>query len=174
MKLIYLISLWVLYFNITPAQAKLYIHPEKSIKSFWGETASIKEKSLVLTKEQSEKSQKEARIIFKDKVFRYYQVLNANKPVGKALLITRKVRTKNITLLVGIDNQQKIEFIETIALSEPPEYKPKNKWLKQSYPSGLTALELNKDMPHISGATLSAQAVYDSVKWALQLVKQAL
>jgi len=169
MKLTYLISLWVLFFNST-SNAKFYIHPKKSIQSFWGEDVKIKENSLILNHNESSAAQKEAQLIFKNKLFRYYGVSNKHgKALGFALLLTRKVRTKTITLLVGLNNKKNIEFVETISFNEPQEYKPKKKWLKESFPKGLTPLELKANMSHISGATFSAQAIYASVKWALTL-----
>ena len=69
------------------------------------------------------------------------------------------VRTLNETVLITIDEQNKIERYQISSFMEPTEYKPPTKWLKQLLNRTiLKNYRLGYEVDALSGATLSAQA----------------
>ena len=79
--------------------------------------------------------------------------------------------------MIALDRRGKLLGIEVIAFYEPPEYKPHKKWLGLF--SGKTANQdvlAGKDIPIVTGATLTTEAITKAVRivralWALRYKK---
>ena len=83
------------------------------------------------------------------------------------VLITRKMRTKKATVLYVFDKAGKLKFSEIMAFGEPPEFKPNQQWMGQfQNASASTKLTMGKDIPTISGSTLSARGISEGARIA--------
>ena len=160
----------VLLFGITLSQssmAKTNASIDKAVKSSFSGVTSVDAKQLVLTKAQHAKIQAKAKAPVRTKIYRYYEIKSAAKTVGYAVLITRKMRTKKATVLYAFDRSGKLKFTEIMAFGEPPEFKPNTQWMSQFQNASTSKkLTMGKDIPTISGSTLSARGISEGARVA--------
>jgi len=136
---------------------------------------NIEKKSLILSKEEAKEIQEFASTKVHSKIIRYYAVSKDSQPLGSAILLKQKIRTKNAAILYMVDANQTMMGIEIVSFKEPSEYKPNDEWKKIFV--GKTAEDIlitGKDIPTISGATLSARAISDAARLALAIAKKKL
>ncbi len=155
--------------------AKTNASIESVIKSSFLNVTSINPQQLVLNKVQYEKIKNRAKTAIRTKVYRYYDIKSGSKIVGYGVLVTRKVRTKKATVLYAFDLTGKLKFSEIMAFSEPPEYIPNKQWMSQ-FKNQLSSADLTvgKDIPTISGSTLSARSISDGARIARAIYQVAI
>lgn len=137
------------------------------VRSSFSSVSSVDAQQLVLSKAQYERIKKRAKAAVRTKIYRYYDIKNGSKIIGYAVLITRKVRTKKATVLYAFDLSGKLKFSEIMAFAEPPEFIPNKQWMSQFVNKTPSAkLTMGKDIPTISGSTLSARAISDGARIA--------
>lgn len=137
------------------------------IRSSFLKVSAIEAKQIILTKKQFSQVQSRAKAAVRTKVYRYYDIKSATKSLGSAVLISRKVRSKKATVLYAFDNSGKLKFTEILAFGEPPEYIPGKTWMSQlQNKSDSTKLTVGKDIPTISGSTLSARSITEGARVA--------
>ena len=142
------------------------------LKANYSATVTVEKKSLILTKDEAKLIQVKAEAKLNSKIVRLYKVEEADEVMGYAVLLKRKVRTKNTAVLYMIDNNQTIKAIEIVSFKEPLEYKPNESW--QEVFKGKTSADTlisGKDVPTISGATMSARSITDMARTALAIVE---
>jgi len=155
--------------------AKANTKVEQVVKSSFRAVSEVEPKQLILTKEQYRKVQARAKAKVSTKVYRYYVIKSGSKTVGYGVLISRKVRTKMASVLYGFTPSGTLKFAEIMAFGEPPEYIPHDTWMGQFKEKGKNAaLKMGKDIPTISGATLSARNVSDGARIARALLETAI
>lgn len=156
------------FFFLTTAQAAVLISPIDAMKSTFGAQADVSKKNRLLTKKQAAEVAKRAHMKLSTKIYRIYTATINEKPVGYGVLVTRKVRQKDAAVLYMITPKGTIDSIEIIAFNEPPEYMPNRSYTEQfSGKDANDTLRVGKDVPTISGATLSARNVTDGARLAL-------
>jgi electron transport complex protein RnfG len=145
------------------------------IKSSFKNVSAIEAKSIILTTDQVKKIRKHAKASLDTKVYRYYDIMATSGTVGKGVLITRKVRSKKATILYAFDKKGTLRFSEIMRFDEPPEYIPSETWMSQlQEQKSSTALKVGKDIPTISGATLSALSLTEGARVARAIYETIL
>jgi len=137
------------------------------IKSSFTGVNTIDPKQIILTKKQFSQVQSRAKAAVRTKIYRYYDIKSSTKRLGYAVLISRKVRSKKATVLYAFDNAGKLKFTEIMAFGEPPEFAPNKTWMSQLQNQESTKkLTVGKDIPTISGSTLSARSITEGARVA--------
>ena len=155
--------------------AKSKVSVEEVIKTSFEDVTTIEPKHLILTKEQFIQIRSHAKTSIDTKVYRYYTIKGNTKDLGKAVLITRKVRSNKATILYAFDNKGALRFSEIMVFGEPPEYIPSSIWMGQLQNQKPTAkLTVGKDIPTISGSTLSALTITEGARVARALYETIL
>ena len=145
---------------------------EDILKANFTENIIVEKKSLILKKDEANMIQEKAQAKLNSKIVRLYKVKEADIIVGYGVLLKRKVRTKNTAVLYMIDNQKSIKSIEIVSFKEPLEYKPNDSWQEVFIGKSLAnTLISGKDIPTISGATMSARSITDMARIALAIVE---
>lgn len=161
---------FILFFGIVLSQssmAKTNASIVNAVKSSFSGVSSVDAKQLVLTKAQHVKIQAKAKAPVRTKIYRYYEIKSGAKIIGYGVLITRKMRTKKATVLYAFDRSEKLKFTEIMAFGEPPEFKPNTQWMSQFQNQNASAkLTMGKDIPTISGSTLSARGISEGARVA--------
>ena len=150
------------------AAAAVLISPVEAMQHTFGPDAEVTKQNTLLTGAQAETVSRRAGLKLQTKIYRIYTASLGGKAAGYGVLITRKVRQKDAAVLYMISARGDIASIEIVAFNEPPEYMPQHGYLKQF--EGKNAddtLRVGKDIPAISGATLSARNVTDGARLAL-------
>ena len=137
------------------------------IKSSFTGVSTIEPKQIILTKKQFSQVQYRAKAAVRTKIYRYYDIKSKTQRLGYAVLVSRKVRGKKATVLYAFDNCGRLKFTEIMAFGEPPEYMPNKTWMSQLQDKDASAtLTVGKDIPTISGSTLSARSITEGARVA--------
>lgn len=137
------------------------------IKTAFSGVSAVEPKQLILTQEQFSKVQSRAKTAVRTKVYRYYDIRGEAKSLGVAVLIAREVRSKKATVLYAFDHTGTLRFTEIMAFGEPPEYIPGKTWMAQLQNKEAAALlTVGKDIPTVSGSTLSARSITEGARIA--------
>ncbi|CAA6827870.1 MAG: Unknown protein [uncultured Sulfurovum sp.] len=149
------------------AMAKTFPTVKEVIESSFPKDTIMTKHNLVLTKKQFNEIQQKAKAKVDTKIYRYYELTNAEETVGFALLMFRKVRTKKTTVIYGFDMNDTLKFTEILAFGEAPEWLPSSTWMSQlQNKTPKDALRIGEDLPTISGATLSARCLSEATRIA--------
>ncbi len=164
-QFLFFLLLGVLLTSGSNAKSKVSI--EEVVKTSFKNVSAVEPKHLILNKAQFSKVRSRAKTSITTKVYRYYNIMGKSKKLGVAVLITRKVRSKKATVLYAFDNSGTLRFTEIMAFGEPPEYIPSKIWMSQlQNRDESVTLTVGKDIPTISGATLSARSITEGARVA--------
>jgi len=170
-------QLTVLLFILITTQlnAKMLISPFDAMQENFGAKTKIVKKNILLKNDQAKNIQKSAKIKLKSKIFKTFKAMNGKNIIGYGIIVNRKVRSKNAVVLYMISNNGVLKSMEIIAFNEPMEYIPSKIWQKQFKDIPTTKkLRLNKDIPTITGATLSAKSIVDGSRIAFAFYDEVL
>lgn len=155
--------------------AGMLISPQDAISQVYGPDVTLKKKSLLLNKTQAAQVSKVAKAKLTTKLFRTFIIDRDGKRVGHAVLLNETVRTKNAAVLYLIGTEGDIKAIEIVAFNEPPEYIPASHWIEQFKDKSIKdELRVDRDIPTITGATMSARNIADGARVALALYETVL
>jgi len=92
----------------------------------------------------------------------------SGRPLQYVYFDSHRVRTQAETLGIVVTPAGAIERIEVLSFDEPDEYVPKLRWFETFTGKNLSpGLELQRDIPMVTGATLSARAVIQNTRKVL-------
>jgi len=155
-------------------QAQILLSPIESMKESFGADSQVSKKNILLSNAKAQKIQKAAQLKLDTKIYRVYSAKKDEKTLGYGILINRKVRSKNAVILYIIKNATLVSM-NIIAFNEPLEYVPSKTW-KEQFTNTPTSkyLQLNRDIPTITGATLSARSITEGSRLAFALYNTLL
>lgn len=166
MKVFLLIFLWSISFT-SMSIAKANVTVREACEASFTHVDKIEHKVLFLTTSQYEKVTKKAKTKINTKIYRYYNIFSEGEQIGTGVLITRKMRTKKATILYAFDTNDTLRFTEIMAFGEPPEFIPNSTWMGQFQNQKPTVqFTIGKDIPTISGSTLSARSITQGARIA--------
>lgn len=155
--------------------ADLLISPTASMQDAFSPEIEVQKKNILLSREQTHSIEQEIKGKLKTKLYQIYKASKNDKLLGYGILISQNVRSKNCVAMYHISNDSILKSIEIIAFNEPKKYLPSKNWI-QVFNGASTSqpLYLSKEIPNISGATLSAKAVTDASRIAFAIYNQIL
>ncbi|QSZ41877.1 FMN-binding protein [Sulfurimonas aquatica] len=157
-----------------PLSAKVLISPLDAMKDVYGQDSKVVKKNIMLSKSKFESIQKSAEVKLSTKIYRIFTATKDDKVLGYGVLVNNKVRSKNAVVLYFI-SEDILKSIEVIAFNEPQEYIPTKTWNDQFRNIDTdNMLLLNRDIPTITGATLSARSITDSSRVAFSIYNELL
>ena len=155
---------------LTSLHAKLLIRPFDAIHQAYGEEVKIEKKNILLNSKKAAAITKAAQQKLKTKIYRTFKISEGDKVIAYAILTVNKMRSKDAVILFMINLEGSIESIKTVAFNEPPEFAPNSQWETLFKNKSLKdTLRVGKDIPTISGATLSARGYADGSRLALAI-----
>lgn len=153
----------------------MLISPIDAMNQSYGVKSKISEDNILLTNIQAKKIQDESNVKLETNIFKVFKAEQNGKIIGYGILINKKIRSKNGVVLYLISTDSVLKGMEVIAFNEPMEYVPSKKWMSQfENVKTQTQLNLSKDIPTITGATLSAKSFVDGSKIAFALYNEVL
>ena len=148
-------------------QAEMLLSPFDAIQSNIEGVTKIEKKNLLLNSSKASYVEKKAKLKLKSKIFRTFKVYKKGTIIAYAILVPRKVRSKNGVALYIFSTKKELLAVEIVAFNEPREFIPKKSWLKQFQgQKSAETLRVGKGISTISGATLSARSVTDGARVA--------
>ncbi|CAA6801994.1 MAG: Unknown protein [uncultured Sulfurovum sp.] len=162
-----------LFLFITLAHTKEGISLKEIFADAFGKSATVLQKNILLTNSEKTRLQKMAKAKIDSSKMRFYVAKEGQNVKGYGVLLTQRIRTKKATILYVIAKDESIQSIEILSFKEPSEYKPNSTWLEVFHGKvNDKNLFVNKDIPMISGATMSARALSDAARIALAIVSR--
>ncbi|NIN72300.1 MAG: FMN-binding protein [Gemmatimonadetes bacterium] len=148
--------------SAAPAGAQLHLTQDEALRLAFPEPALIERETAFLADEDLERARQLAGgdVKIDGRVISYYVGRMGGELLGVAYFDAHRVRTLPEVLMFVVTPDSRIARIEVLRFSEPPEYRPPEKWLDQFAGLGLTQrLSLRGSIVNITGATLTAGAV---------------
>ncbi|MBU0720248.1 FMN-binding protein [bacterium] len=169
---LFLLSILVFAFSLN---AKVLISPIDAMKNTFPNSTHIKKKNIVLNGKTAEIIQKNARQKLDTKIYKIFKAYDGEEVIGYGILISKKIRSKNGVVLYMISKDSVLKTIEVIAFNEPMEYLPSKMWNSQFQNIETSQiLRLSKEIPTITGATLSAKSVTNGSQIAFAIYNEVL
>ncbi len=132
--------------------------------------ARIARRAFVLDDAQVKAVQSRARVRLPSKLVAAYCAWRGDTLAGTAFFDTRTVRTMPGVFMVVVAPDTTVARVDVLAFHEPPDYRPPARWLGLFTRRRLDErLWPQRDIRNLSGATLSARAVTESVRQSLAL-----
>ncbi|WP_321778426.1 FMN-binding protein [Sulfurimonas sp.] len=157
-----------------PLSAKILISPIDAMKQSFGNSAKIVKKNIILNRKQAKSIQQTSKVKLRTKIFRTFKASTNGKILGYGVLINKKVRSKNAVILYII-SKNILKSIEIIAFNEPHEYIPSKKWISQFQDIKTDKqLRVGRQIPTITGATMSARSITDGSRLAFAIYNELL
>jgi len=160
---------------LTTLNAKMLMTPFEAIHTAYGKEAKISKKNILLNPDQAKALTKVARQKLTTKIYRTFKIEKNGTLEAYAVLTVNKMRTKDAVVLFMINLDGSIASIATVAFNEPPEFAPNSQW-EALFDNKTKAdtLRIGKDLPTITGATLSARGYADGARLALGVYETVL
>jgi len=155
----------VLLTPITSSWAAVFKLPMEAVKEVFPEAREVEIKNIILTPEEVLKIEKISKLKINDRLVSFYLGKKGGDVLGFAVIDTHIVRTQPETFLLIMDKRGEVKHVEVIAFYEPLEYLLPQKWLNLLIGKGLNdKLRVKVDLPHVTGATMSARAIIEAVR----------
>lgn len=161
--------------GLTPpgeAPAQVRLTQQEALRLAFPKPATIDRRTAFLSDELRQRARRLAGsdVSLDGRVVTYYVATRDGEPVGIAYFDVHRVRTLPEVLMIVVTPQGRVERIEVLKFSEPPEYEPPDGWLEQFVGKGLAADVSTKGaIVNITGATLTSRAVSLAVRRVLAL-----
>jgi len=163
-------------FTLLTALMHAFVHaavlmtPQEAMQANFGESVAVEKQNLLLSRQEAEAVSKAAQAPLSTKIYRLFRAQDGGRAVGYGILVSEKVRTKNVAALYLINPDGSLRAVEIVAFNEPPEFLPSAQWLRQfggKRPG--EPLRGGREVATITGATMSAQSVTRGARIALAL-----
>lgn len=149
-------------------QARVLLSPFDAMKATYGSDANVSKTNILLSAKEAERVEERSSVKLTTKIYRVFKAERGGKIAGYGVLVTRTVRSKSAAVLYFITPEGRLTGIEIVAFNEPPEFIPPKTWLSQfEDKTASDPLRVGKDIPTITGATMSARNVTDGSRLAL-------
>jgi len=158
---------WLFWFH-----SKEFSTPEKVLKTLFPE-AEVEIRNLILSKEQKRRVEELGRLTLDSRFVSFYLVKKEGRVIAYGYVDTHRVRTRSESVLFVINPLGSIELVEVLAFNEPLEYMADESWLAlfKGKALGKDQIRLKRDIPNITGSTLTARVITKAARKALALWK---
>lgn len=145
---------------------------EEALALAFPEADEIQRRTAFLEPDQIERAKQLAGpgVDVESGVVTYYLAVRDGSPAGVAYFDAHRVRTLPEVLMVVVSPDATVTRVETVSFREPPEYEAPEGWLALMEGRDLGEdLSLKRDIPNLTGATLTAQAAVAATRRVLAL-----
>jgi len=151
-------------------QAKEFKRPEQALSQIYP-SSQIEVRNITLTREQVEEVQRISGVKLESRLASWYIVKKGGQIIAYGYADMHRVRTHPEVVLYTITPDGRLDVVEVLAFHEPLEYMPEDQWLRLFASKQLNKdpIRLRRDIPNITGATLTARAITDNARKVLAM-----
>ncbi len=155
---------------ITFSYERDFSTPERSLSMMFP-GAKIIVKNIVISKDQKRAIERIARSRLDSRLLSIYLVRKGERVVAYGYVDVHRVRTHPESVLFVISPEGKIIAVEVLSFNEPLEYMADESWLElfKGKTIDRDPLRVNRDIPNMTGATLTARAITKAARRALAI-----
>lgn len=176
MKKTYLAILLIIFSlnTISDSEAKVFMKRDEALKTAFPDAVEIEKNKIFLSSEQSKKIESIARAKNDSKLYIIYEAKSGEKTLGYAIIDTHMLRTKTETVMFVLNPDGSLKQTEVLAFFEPPDYQAGGNWM-ELFENKTTedSLKPGKDIPNITGATITANSLSQATRRILAVFKVA-
>jgi len=159
----------------TQSFGNLLLTRDEALNIAFPDADSVEKMDIFLNKTQVEKIESLSYSKLDSKIYIFYKFNKGNDTLGYAVINTHLLRTKSETVMYVIDHDGRLINAEILAFFEPSEYMQSDKWLELFENRNLDKdLRIDKDIPNITGATITTHAFTESVRKVLAIFQVAI
>lgn len=159
----------------SPSFPKVYMTRDKALSVTFPGADRIEKKTVFLTEEQVKKIETLAKSELESKLYTFYAGKKGEETLGYAVIDTHVLRTKTETLMIVINPDGTLRQVEILAFFEPQDYMPTDNWLNLFRDEPLNgSLWIGRDIPNITGATITSNSLVKSVRRIMAVFEVAL
>ncbi len=174
MKTVYILFLCLFIFS-TAAQSKVFMNRDEALESAFPGADRIDKKELFLTEKQAQEIESLSRSRLSTRIYIVYEGFNGDTSLGYAIIDTHNLRTKTETVMFVINPDGTLRQAEILAFFEPPEYMPGKNWIALFYGKSIRdSLKPGKDIPNITGATITSTSLAQTIRQVLAIARVAI
>lgn len=147
---------------------------DEALKTAFPDATEVEKNEIFLSSEQSREIESLARAKNNSKLYIIYEAKDGDKTIGYAIIDTHTLRTKTETVMFVINPDGSLRQTEVLAFFEPPDYQAGENWMALF--EGKTTedgLKLGKNIPNITGATITANSLSQAIRRILAVFKVA-
>ncbi|MGD9651147.1 MAG: FMN-binding protein [Candidatus Dadabacteria bacterium] len=170
------IFIFVIFFALVApplsAIAGVFMKRDEALETAFPDADSIEKIEVYVSEDDARKIESLAKAKLNGRLFMVYKAIKGGETIGYAVIDTHELRSMTETVMFVINPDGTLKHTEILAFFEPPDYMPANNWivLFDGKSTGDT-LKVGRDIPNISGATITAVALSESVRRTLALIQ---
>lgn len=148
---------------------------DQALKSAFPEADSMERIDIFLNDSQVSEIEYLSKSELDSRIYIFYKFKVEDRTLGFAVLDTHLLRTKSETVMYVIGNEGNLIYAEILAFFEPAEYMQSDRWLRLFENRELNKhLRIGRDIPNITGATITSHAFTESVRKVLAIYEITL
>lgn len=157
------------------AASKVLLNKEEALELAFPDAQKIEQVQVFLSENQVEQIENLARTKLESRFYTFYKGLKKGEVTGYVFIDTHKLRTKTETVMYVINKDGTLRHAEFLAFFEPEEYQAGERWVQlfENKPIG-DSMRIGRDIPNLTGATISARAFAAATRKALSIFKIAV
>ncbi len=160
------------FFYALAVQSKVFMNRDQALELAFPGADRIEKKEVILNEAQAREVELLSKSKLGTRLYIVYEGFSGDKLLGYAIIDTHNLRTKTETVMFVINPDGTLRQAEILAFFEPPEYMPGDNWIALFYgKSTLHDLKPGKDIPNISGATITSTSLAQTTRQVLAVVK---
>lgn len=145
---------------------------EEALREAFPQADAIERRTAYLTEAQLARARASAGrgVEIASEIVTHYVAVEGGIPVGVAYFDAHRVRTLPEVLMIVVGTDHRIHRVQVLRFSEPPEYRPPDRWLARFVGRILDEdLSERRGIDGITGATLTTRAVTSAARRVLAL-----
>lgn len=156
------------------SEAKVFMKRDEALKTAFPDAEVIEKKQIFLSKDQVSEIESLSMAKLDSRLYVIYEGRRGAQTLGYAIIDTHSLRTKTETVMFVINTDGTLKQAEILAFFEPPEYMAGDKWIELFNAKGIDdSLKLGKDIPNITGATITSNSLAGSIRRVLAVFSVA-
>jgi len=172
-KFIYIIAIFILFSS--NSFGELLMTRDEALETAFPGNNSVEKIDIFLNDNQASEIEKLSKSKLDSRIYIFYKFTNGDDTLGYAVLNTHLLRTKSETVMYVIGSDGTLINAEILAFFEPSEYMQSDKWLILFENQKLdNELRIDRDVPNITGATITSHAFTESVRKMLAIFEIAV
>lgn len=154
-----------------PAAAEVFMKRDEALEMVFPD-ADVEKLEIYVSEDDAGKIESLAKAKLDGRLFMVYKAVKGGVTLGYAVIDTHELRSMTETVMFVVNPDGTLRQTEILAFFEPPEYMPANNWIVLfDGKSPGDSIRVGKDIPNISGATITAVALSESVRRTLALIQ---
>lgn len=150
----------------------VYLTKNEALEQMFGENLEVREETYVLSKKEKKQLEEKLGRRLKEESFDVLRCFRGGRFLGDAVITEEIGLFKMITFMVSVDPEDRVKRAAVLTYREPRGMEVRRRRFLKQY-EGKTVddpIALNRDIIHITGATLSSRALSAGVKKILYFI----